>query len=354
MARFLKSSKESIGQSPFDLQFSGEKKSDKVRWRWIQYNKDELREEELENVREYKELLNDGMVNWLNIDGLHEVDSLAEVGELIENGRHMMAKVLEIHARPKLITYDEAILITVKMLQYQEVEETVASENLSLIISKGQLLTFQEREGDLFESVRDRLRKNRKVIRESGPEYLAYAILDVVVDNYIHIISRIGERIEDLDEELIADPSDDKLERINDLKAEVNYLRKAVIPCREIVFSLNKTDNGLIGKKMGIHLSELGSNVDLAIDSANNYREILSDQMNIYHTIMSQKLNDILKTLTIFSVIFIPITFIVGIYGTNFDFIPELHWHYGYFIMWLVILALALFMLGYFKYKKWF
>jgi magnesium transporter len=354
MARFLNSRKESIGQSPFDLQFTGEQKVDKVQWHLISYDKRNLIENELTGPEEYRKMIRKSHVNWLNIDGLHDVESLGKMGDLDEDRRHMMANVLDTHARPKLITYNDAVLISIKKLQYQEEDATVSSENLSLIISGNELVSFQERHGSFFDPVRERIRRKRKVIRELGTDYLAYTLLDLLVDEYIHIISRIGERIEDLDDELISHPSTASLEKINSLKAEINYLRKAVIPCREIVFSLKRVDNGLIHKYMSIHLSELESNVELAIDSVNNYREILSDELNLYHTIMAQKLNDILKTLTIFSVIFIPLTFIAGIYGMNFKYMPELDVHYGYYYMLGLMALIGIGMMAYFKFKKWY
>ena len=181
-----------------------------------------------------------------------------------------------------------------------------------------------------------------------------FVLLDVIIDNYIYIISQLGEEIEDIDEELIESPSPDRLEDINRYKSELVYLRKIVKPCRELVLNLSKMDSELINDYMDIHLKELQNNIELANETIDNYREILSDQLNVFHTNMSSRLNDILKILTIFSVIFIPITFIVGVYGTNFDNIPELHLKYGYYMMLTLIIALVFLMISYFKRKKWF
>lgn len=240
------------------------------------------------------------------------------------------------------------------MLQYNEDINQITSENLVLIIQENILISFQEKVGDVFEPVRERLRKNRKRIRSSGPDYLAFALLDVVIDNYIFIISRIGEMIESLDEELISNPSNSTLEEINNYKSEITYLRKSIKPCREMILNFVKQDSEFINENISVHLKELHDNINLANDLLDSYREILSDQLSIFHTNVSNKLNDILKFLTIFSVVFIPLTFIAGIYGTNFDNIPELHYKYSYFIMWGVILTTATAMILYFKKKKWF
>lgn len=178
--------------------------------------------------------------------------------------------------------------------------------------------------------------------------------MDFVIDSYIHFISRLGEQIEDIDDELIrSNPLTEVLEKINDYKAEINYFRKSIKPCHELILNFAKLDSEFIAESLDVHLHSLQKNIELANDSVDSYREILSDQLNIYHTNVTFKLNDILKFLTIFSVILIPITFIADIYGTNFDHIPELHYRYGYYIMWAVIILTVLSMLYFFRRKRW-
>ncbi|WP_430811152.1 MULTISPECIES: magnesium/cobalt transporter CorA [unclassified Carboxylicivirga] len=353
MARFLKSKKESIGLSPYDLIFRGEKKIDYVRLRQINYNAEQLTEQEPQSVDEAAARgVSDG-VSWINIDGLHDTDLLKSLTHRLDLPPLIVPDVLDTHRRPRLQEYNNCLSISLKMLQYDEVSNQLSSENLVLVFNTHLLLSFQEKVGTLFDPVRERLRRNRKLIRSSNSDYLAFALLDVVIDNYIHTISRLGEKIEDLDDELIEYPSAESLEKINRYKVEINYLRKIVKPCREMVLSLCKTDSDYINDYLEVHLNELRHNIELANEAVDNYRVILSDQLNIFHTTVAYKLNDVLKTLTIFSVIFIPITFIAGVYGTNFDHIPELHYKYSYFIMWGVIVLTALGMVAYFKRKKW-
>ena len=224
---------------------------------------------------------------------------------------------------------------------------------MSLILTKSVLISFQEKRGDLFEPIRERIRNQKKRIRTSGTDYLAFALLDIVVDNYIYAISVLGDKIEELEDSLFNDPPKGVIDSINRYKQELNFLRRNIKPARDMILSLVKLDSELIADSTQIHFNELLANISLANDSSESYREILSDQLNIYHTTISSKLNDIMKFLTIFSVIFIPLTFIAGIYGTNFDFLPELHYKYSYFIMWGMMLLLAIGMLIYFKIKKW-
>ncbi len=353
MARFLKSREESIGLSPYDLKFLGEQKLDFVRLRLVNYNQEQLAEHELSSVDDFEQFYSKKTVSWINIDGLHDAEVLQKLTENFDIDKLVVADVLDTHRRPKFQEYDNCVFISLKMLQYDDNADKISSENLVLAFNKNLLISFQERVGDVFNPVRERLRKNRKRLRGSNGDYLAFALLDVVIDNYLHIISRLGEKIEDLDDELIEHPSADSLAEINKYKVEISYLRKIIKPCREMILNFCKSDSELIDKRNRVHLQELKHNIEMANEAVDNYREILSDQLNIFHTTVAYKLNDVLKMLTIFSVIFIPITFIAGVYGTNFEHIPELHYKYSYFIMWGVIVAVVLVMILYFKRKKW-
>lgn len=239
------------------------------------------------------------------------------------------------------------------MLQQDEETNKISVENLSLIITETVLLSFQEKKGDVFEPVRERIRNQRKRIRNSGTDYLAFALLDIVVDNYIYIIGVLGEKIETLEETLLQEPRKSVIDEIYTYKRELNFLRKRITPAKEMILSLSKMESELIDESTHVHFKELLDNIHQATDSSDTYREILSDQLNIYHTTISSKLNDVMKFLTIFSVIFIPLTFIAGIYGTNFEVVPELKYEYSYFIMWGVMIIVAIGMLMYFRKRNW-
>lgn len=354
MARYIKVNRDNIGLSPDAILFRGIKKTDDIGLYLMDYDANQLKEHEIKDLADLVQLENTSTSSWLNINGLHDEKFIQEILTGFDIEPLIISDTLHTHARPKIQEYDNCIYISVKMLQYEEEKDRISSENLVLIIKKNVLITFQEREGDVFEPVRDRLRKNKKRIRGSGPDYLAFALLDVVIDHYIYLISRIGEQIETLDEELISNFSNSALEEINKYKGEINYLRKSIQPCRELIITLVKLESELVDSEISIYLKELQNNMNLTTELLNSYRDILSDQLSIFHTNVSYKLNDILKFLTIFSVIFIPITFIAGIYGTNFDYIPELHFKYGYFAMWIAILITVSSMILYFKIKKWF
>ncbi len=354
MARFLKTKKEDIGLSPDTLIFRGEKKSDAVLLRVIDFDSDQFKELEILDIGEVLKFNDSKTTTWFNIDGLHDEKIMHEISSGFELEKHILSDVMDTHARPKLQEYDNCLYISIKMLQYNEETDRITSENLVIIIKDNILISFQEKKGDIFEPLRDRIRKNKKRIRTSGTDYLGFALIDIVFDNYKYIISRVGEKIESLEEELLNHPSASILEEINKYKSEIIYLHKSIKPCREMIMDLIKMDADLIEDKNSVFTRELKDNVNHSIESLENYKEILTNQLNMYHTTVSSNLNEIMKFLTVFSVIFIPLTFIAGIYGTNFDFLPELHFKYSYFIMWGLMIAIAGSMITYFRRKKWF
>ncbi len=354
MTRFLKKSKHEIGLSPDDLIFRGQKKIDQVLLRIIDFDSQNLTEDAVKTVREVSEFQHRNTVTWINVDGLHNTEIMEEITTAFNLDTLVMAEVLNTEARPRVIEYDNCTLITIKMLRQDEENNKPLVENLSLILTKTILISFQEQRGDVFEPVRERIRKQKKRIRNGGTDYLTFALLDIVVDNYLYVISLLGEKIETLEENLLLNPNKNIITEINNYKRELNFLRKSIKPAKEMIFSLAKTESEYITESTYLHFKELEDNISQANDASDDYREILSDQLNIYHTTISSKLNDIMKFLTVFSVIFIPLTFIAGIYGTNFEYVPELSFKYSYFIMWIVMIAVAIGMLLFFKKKKWF
>lgn len=353
MARIVKKKKEEIGLAPDTLYFRGKKKAEKVFLRVIDFDANNLEESAVQTVKEVLEYQEKPTVTWFNVDGLHNIKVMEEISKGFEIDRMILADVMDTDARPKVHEYANCIYLSIKMLQQDENTHNITVENLSLILTDKVLISFQEKKGDVFEPVRERIRNNKKRIRNSGVDYLAFALLDIVVDNYIYIISVLGDKIEGLEEKLLQDPNQSVIDEINAYKRELNFLRKNINPSREMILALSKMESEFIEESTYVHYKELLANANQAAESSDSYREILSDQLNIYHTMISSKLNDIMKFLTVFSVIFIPLTFIAGIYGTNFDVVPELHYQYSYFIMWGVMIVVAIGMLIYFRKRKW-
>ena len=354
MSRYTRKKKEEIGLSPYALIFRGQKKAEHITITAMDFDQEEVREFGIERTEKISALLGKANLSWLNIDGLHDEKRIEEIGALVGVPFHILSDILNPSLRPKVQEFDDGVFITLKMLQFKEESRTISVENLSLILTQGCLLSFQEQKGDVFNPVRERIRKHKNKIRTSGVDYLAFALLDVVVDNYIYIIGLLGEKIENLEDKMTDEPRKELLDEINDYKKELNLLRKNIKPAREMILSLVKLESEILQEENRFHFRELQDNITEAGELSDSYREILYDQLNIYHTVMSTRLNDIMRTLTIFSVMFIPLTFIVGVYGTNFDYVPELHWQNGYFIMWVVMVVVAIVMFLLFRRKKWF
>lgn len=353
MSRLHKQKKENIGLSPDALIFKGVQKIDQTEIDCIYYNGTELDEFSLMDFYDITPQINKKGVLWINIYGVHDAKIMDEISQLLNIEHFILAEVMDTYSRPKMMDYEEGIYLNMKMLQYDLELHRIDEEQISMIFNDSIIITFQEKRGDLFDAVRDRIRKSKKRMRLNGPDYLAYALLDTIIDHYNYIVSIIGDEIEQNEVNLFEEYTEDQLNIINRSKKEIHFLRKTIKPMRENVLQLQKPDLEMISKKVKIHFRELLTNINHANESADAYREILNDQLNIYHTNMTSKLNDVMKFLTIFSVIFIPLTFIAGIYGTNFEYIPELQYPSAYFIMLGVMLIIAIFMIFYFKKRKW-
>lgn len=353
MSRYIKKKREEIGLSPYAIVFRGQKKTEDISIRVMDFNLENLQEFSPKSVESLSPFLKSKTISWINIDGLHDIEKMVEIAGVLNIPNYILSDIMNPSLRPKVQEFDEGLYITIKVLQFNEKSNQLTSENLSLILQKNTLITFQEQEGKIFEPVRERIRKHKTKIRLSGPDYLCFSLLDVVIDNYIYIIGQLGENIENLEENLTNDPKKPMLDEINNYKHELNFLRKNIKPAKEMILSLAKSDSEFIKDENHIHYRELQDNISEASELSDSYREIVYDQLNIYHTLISSRLNDIMRTLTIFSVIFIPLTFIVGVYGTNFEYIPELKWTFGYFAMWGFMLVILLLMLWFFRRKKW-
>ncbi|VBB47182.1 Magnesium and cobalt transport protein CorA [uncultured Paludibacter sp.] len=354
MARFSKKRKEDIGLSPYAMVFRGQKKREKPLIRTIDFNLDFVHEMEIKSVEKLAEFKNEDTITWLNIDGLDNIQLMEKLAEIFKIENSVMSDIMNPSLRPTVREFENGLFITLKMIEPNQNTGRLSVENLSLVLTESVLISFQEEKGDVFEPVRERIRKHKNKIRTAGTDYLAFALLDIVVDNYIYVIGLLGDKIEYLEDKMSQNPSKELLALINTYKQELNLIRKYIKPAKEMILNLAKMESEFIHEENRVNYKELQDNINEASELTDSYREILYDILNIYHTSATTRLNDIMKVLTIISVIFIPLTFIVGIYGTNFKYLPEIEWKYGYFAMWGIMIIVAAFMVWYFKRKKWF
>lgn len=352
MARFFRKRDEARGQVPGSLIFIGKQKVDHTSIHVMAYDVDRVKEFDVPS-NSIDSLQTEAGCNWINIYGLHEVDVIKALGVRFDVHPLVLEDVLNTGQRPKFEEFDEELFLVLSMFRYDSVEEVVHAEQLGMVIGNGFVITFQEQPGDVFEPVRERIRKAKGRIRTLGADYLAYALLDTIVDNYIHVIERLGERVEELDEDVLDEPDREILGRISRAKRELNYMRKSIRPAREALLQLSKVESDRITEDIVPFLKDLQDLVTHATEAIETYREMLSDQLNIYHSSLGNRMNDVMRVLTIFAAIFIPLTFIAGIYGMNFEYFPELHYRYSYFVFWGVIVAIGGGMLLYFRKKGW-
>lgn len=339
---------------PGTITHVGQRRLEKAKITLIDYTANQFQEKELANIEAAFTNRPAGGVTWINIDGLHDTELTEKIGQHFGIHPLVLEDLSNTTQRPKYENYDGYIFVVMKMLNYSEETGKTTAEQLSLIIGKDYLLTFQEQPGDIFDPLRERIRNAKGRIRSAGPDYLAYSLIDAAVDNYFVILEAFGEKIEDIEDRLVSNSRPKVLQTIHQLKREMLFIRRAVWPLREVINGLQRRESPLIQATTGIYLRDLYDHTIQIIDTVENYRDMASGMLDIYLSSINNRLNEVMKILTIFSTIFIPLTFVTGVYGMNFKYMPELNWHYAYFVIWGVMLAAAGSMLVYFKNKKWF
>jgi magnesium transporter len=282
------------------------------------------------------------------------VGLIERLGKQFELHPLILEDILSTEQRPKLEDYDKHLFIVVRMLTYNGQADSVEAEQVSMVVGANFLISFQEAVGDVFDVIRDRIRNAKGRIRKMGADYLAYSLIDALVDNYFGILERLGEKIGSVEEELVTKPSQETLRRIQFLKREMIFLRKSVWPLREVINGLQRSESSLVTKPTVIYLRDVYDHTIHIMDTIESFRDMISGMLEIYVSSISNKLNSIMKVLTIIATIFIPLTFIVGVYGMNFPNMPELRWRWSYPLVWVVIIASAVGMLVYFRKKNWF
>jgi magnesium transporter len=347
------------GQPPGSLIFTGEQKMSGMRITSFDYNEKTFYEKEIKNVEDLRNFRENGHVSWINICGLHEVDKLAQIGEIFEIHPLILEDILNVHHLPKLEDYNNYLFLITKMIDVEK-DNDLKIEQVSFVLSKNNcLLTFQEIEGDVFNVIRERIRGDKGKIRKLGADYLMYRLLDSIVDNYFLVLQNLDESIESTEDDLIYSPNSLTIEAIHDMRKNIIKLRRAVTPLRDIIFAIERERYPYIAKSTYIYLRDLYDHIRQNIETMENYREILNGMLEIYLSSSGQKLNEVVKVLTIISTIFIPLTFLAGVYGMNFRpeagkwNMPELGWQFGYPVVLILMIVIAVGMIFFFKKKKW-
>lgn len=348
------------GMPPGSLIFTGEQKMPVLKIIAIDYDDKSYYEKEIKNIEELKQHRDSSRVTWINISGLHEVDKLAQIGDIFGLHPLIIEDILNVNHLPKLEDYDNYLFLIAKMIDVKKNEKELKIEQLSFVLLKNNyLLTFQEVEGDVFNIIRERIRGDKGRIRKLGADYLMYRLLDAIVDNYFFVLQDMDDAMEDVEDDLIYNPNRSTIEAIHSMRKQVIKIRRAVTPLRDIVFSIERERYPFIAKSTYIFLRDLYDHIRQNIETMENYREILNGMLEIYLSSSGQKLNEVVKVLTIISTIFIPLTFLAGIYGMNFNTtasrwnMPELNWQFGYPLVLIIMVIIAAAMILFFKKKDW-
>jgi len=342
-----------IGLPPGTPIHVGEKKIDRVRIKIIDYDEAQFQEKEAKTVEECFPFKDKPTVTWINIDGIHQVDIIEKIGNHFNIHPLVLEDIVNTGQRPKMEDFVNYIFVILKMLYYDEKINETKTEQISLILGSNFVISFQENEGDVFDPIRERIRSDRGRIRKMGADYLAYALIDTIVDNYFIILEKLGEKIEDIEDELVTNPALETLQTIHSLKREMIFLRKSVWPLREVISRLERWESPLIDKSLNIYLRDVYDHTIQVIDSIETFRDMLSGMLDIYLSSVSNRMNEVMKVLTIIATIAIPLTVITGIYGMNFQFMPELQWQWSYPLVLLAMLTLGVLMIRYFRRRKW-
>lgn len=353
MARILKKRSVKSGLPPGSLVYVGDTSTRPATVTVMEFGGGVFREEEVTSRDGFLPSSDPSTVTWINVDQVHQVDVVAGIGERFGLHPLVVEDILNTDQRPKMEDFGDFVYIVLRALTCSGESFGLETEQISLILGRTYVISFQEKDGAVFEKVRDRIRAGKGRIGRSGADYLAYSLLDSVVDNYFIVLERIGERIEALEETLVSNPAPSTLRAIHGLKRDLIFLRRSVWPLREVLCGLQRGETALVSAPTQVYIRDVYDHTIHAIDTLETFRDMISGMLDIYLSSISNRLNEVMKVLTMIATIFIPLTFIAGVYGMNFRRMPELEWAWGYPAVLFVMAAVCVYMILYFKRKKW-
>ena len=346
--------REKAGMPPGTMMHVGEKKTDSVSISCISYNEDGYSEQKDIKAEDLSNIIKPDCVNWINVDGLHDVSVVNTIGSLYDIHPLVLEDVVNTGQRPKFEDYEKYLFVVARMLSYDDEDCSIRSEQLSIILLDNVVITFQELPGDVFDPIRTRIRNSKGRIRKLKADYMAYCLLDAIVDSYYSILETEAELIEILEDQIFGNPQPDVVQQIHKIKGDLHVLRKANWASREMLGALSKGETNFFGETTLPYMLDVFDHANGVMDSVDTFREMLSSMLDLYLSSVSHKMNSVMKVLTIIATIFIPLTFIAGIYGMNFENMPELAWKWSYPAVWGIMLAMTFLMLYLFKRNKWF
>ena len=351
--KIFSSRSKKIGMHPGALMPVDDQKSTPVTITVTNYDEQSLDEFKTQNPDDAFRFKDKPSTTWIDIDGVHSPDVIEKIGTQFCLHPLTMEDILNTGGRLKIEDFDGYIYISLNMLSYDESTGETHGEHVSIVFNCNTVITFQENPGDVFNPIRERIHANKTRMRKLGPAYLAYSLVDAIIDNYFIVLEKLGEIIADCEDNLILEPDRNTLSQLHNLKREMIFVRRSVWPLREIISIWGRVDSELVTDYTRTYLRDAYDHIVQAIDMIEVYRDMLTSMLDIYLSSVSNRMNEVMKVLTIIATIFIPLTFIVGVYGMNFEHMPELRWRFGYLLIWAIIIAVAIWMLAWFRRKKW-
>jgi len=354
MTRAKKTRSGKVGLPPGSLVHVGERGAEPSRISLIHYEASNFEEREIRQITECVPFLKKTGVTWIRFEGIPEAAVLEELGLILGVHPLTLEDILNTDQRSKMEDYGDYLYLVLRMFYSEDRSGSgIKSEQISILFGAGFVLSFQERASDTFDAVRERLHNAKGKLRQSGPDYLTHAFIDAIVDHYFLILEDVGERIELLEEALVKTPTAALLSALQGLKKELIILRKSLWPLREMINSLERSDSPLISRSSLLYFRDIYDHTVHIIDTLETFRDVLSGMLDIYLSSVSNRMNETMKVLTVIATLFMPLTFIAGIYGMNFKYMPELEWRWGYAMVWGLLVMIAGGMLLYFRRKKW-
>lgn len=341
------------GLAPGSLIHIGDQKNETVQISLLSYTEDGFKEISVD-INDMSMLVpTKSEIYWISVEGIHNVDVIKNLGEVF--GLHPLVQedILNTDHRPKIENYDEYVYIVAKLLLYDENQTEYTNEQESFILGENYVISFSERKTEIYSPIKERIRKSAGYIRKMGSDYLLYSLLDVIVDNYFNVLEKLSDEIEIAEDELISNPSPHTLKVIHKFKMQMLYIHKAIWPLREVIGVLERNETSLVKESTSLYIRDLYDHIIQIMETVETLRDILSSMLDMYLSSISNRMNEVMKILTIISTLFIPLTFIVGLYGMNFRYMPELNWPFMYPVVWVIMITIVIFMISFFKRKKW-
>ncbi len=352
MRRILHRRADKAGMPPGSVVYVGDEPREPARITVIDYGPDHFEEREIDELSEVDRYRDTETVTWINVDGIHDTELVEEIGDRYGLHPLLMEDVVSTGQRPKLEDYEGHLFMVLQMLMAGG-EASARAEQVSLVLGPHWVVSLQERTGDVFGGLRERLRTGKSRARRSGPDYLAYRLLDAVVDQYFVVLERMGDRLEELEEQVIEAPDPGALEQVYQLKRELLFVRRAAWPVRELVNGLQRAESELVAPETEPYLRDAYDHAVQVIDTTETYRDLVAGLVDLYMSGVSNRMNEVMKVLTVIATVFIPVTFVAGVYGMNFEWMPELEWRWGYPVVLALMAAMAGGMLVYFRRRDW-